>query len=175
MSKRSSAENVAVEDSPKALTLADLEKMDRDRELPSIDQIDDRKNYEATLQLGARRTWRTLGPGEVVRDPTSAKPRLLHKPAIKNTGPIPGSVLKGLVSLQEAWWKKYQNRQSGGLPMHQLLVLNWSETDKVPPEIRRRSGLNPGAEALIRTVVSEAVREAVAATIDRLTAPPPSK
>lgn len=78
-------------------------------------EIDDSAFYYCDLTLGSHRRWKGFGGGYWTRTegqdgmPDSFE----HHPATHRVGPVPGSVLKGLLVAAEDWRKANQSVQGG--------------------------------------------------------------
>ena len=113
-----------------------------------LEYADEDKNYRAVIQLGNSTRWKEFGGGKWKKDESKATHDKNGKgiahydfvPAIHETGPISGSTLNGLISHHNMWLEDNAKMRPEGQMARQLLVVDFHETEEVPPEFANALG-----------------------------------
>ncbi len=128
------------------------------------------KNYRAVIQLGNATRWKNFGGGTWKKDESRTKRDKHDKevahfdfvPAIHETGPISGRTLNGLISHHNSWIEANATQRPEGQMARQLLVVDFHETDEVPPEFAKALGGTQNMhmlETIVRSIMEPLIEK----------------
>jgi hypothetical protein len=139
------------------------------RQMPYVP--DDNRYYRATLQLGARRTWRNYGSGKWVKDQIrqaempEGMTAYVHKPKVHVTEPMPSWTLNGLISEHNLFLNANATGDRGLSDVGRMMVVTGYEECAAP---EAKLGLPPGFESMMTRLAAGIVQETTKATIAAL-------